>query len=147
MDRSGDQPPPDEATAGTQPPSPPAPDEAPVAWAPSQWELADRAAAERGVRNEARGTKVLEGIASVMGLAAVLFFGGVFAAIGSDEPLTAYEWGVVAGSIFGALLIGFVVRWIWVKVRGRGRVLSPWVLLIAVVVQLVNLSRDVAERT
>ena len=137
MDRSGDQPTPDEATTPTPPPVP---------WAPSKWELADRAAAERGVRNEARGTTVLEGIAWVIGLAAVLFFGGVFAAVGSDPSLTAYEWGVVAGSIFAALLVGFVVRWIWVKVRGRGRVLSPWIPLIAVVVLLANLSRDIAER-
>jgi hypothetical protein len=147
MDRSGDQPNPDQATAPTQSPAPPAPEEAPVTWAPSQWELADRAAAERGVRNEARGTSVLEGIAWVISLAAVLFFGRVFAAIGSDEPLSAYEWGVVAGSIFGALLVGLVVRWIWVKVRGRGRVLSPWVPIIAVVVLIVNLSRDIAERS
>jgi hypothetical protein len=121
----------------------PAPEDAPSAAQPVEWappEPATGPTPEGGPRSQAN--QVLEALAWIVGLLALLFFGRVYALLAGSEDLSAYEAGRVFGSIFGAVLIGVFVRWLIVKIRKRGRVLSPWILIIASLVLLLNLGRQ-----
>ena len=84
--------------------------------------------------------RVAETIAWVVGIVAVLFLGRI--ALLWNASLSSFEQGELVGKIVGAVLIGLVVRWIWVRLRKRGRVVTPWILLIATVVLALDLVRD-----
>lgn len=86
-------------------------------------------------------TRVLEAVAWIVGAAAVLFFGRIFAILNASPPLTAYEAGRALGTIGFAVLIGVFVRWLVIKVRHRGRLFSPWILLVAALVLVINLGQ------
>lgn len=85
--------------------------------------------------------RILEAVAWIVGIAAVLFFGRIYALLSGGGQLTAEEQGEVVGSVIGAVIVGVFVRWIVVRIRHRGRVLSPWILVVAVLVLLINLGR------
>jgi hypothetical protein len=86
-------------------------------------------------------TRVVEAVAWIVGAAAVLFFGRIFAIVNASPPLTAYELGRSVGTIVFAVVIGVFVRWLVIRVRRRGRLFSPWILLVAVLVLVINLGR------
>ena len=75
--------------------------------------------------------RVAEAIAWIVGIAAVLFLGRIFILLNDSAGLSGFQKGEVLGRVVGAVLVGLVIRWAWVKLRKRGRVLSPWILLIA----------------
>jgi hypothetical protein len=87
------------------------------------------------------GARLLEAAAWTVGVAAVLLLGRVLWLFDSDPSFTGFERGVIVGQLMGAVLMGFVVRWAWVKLRKRGRVRSPWALLVATAILAANLSR------
>jgi hypothetical protein len=75
--------------------------------------------------------RVAEAIAWVVGIAAVLFLGRIFILLNGSSSLSGFQQGEVIGRVVGAVVVGLVIRWVWVKLRKGGRVLSPWILLIA----------------
>lgn len=75
--------------------------------------------------------RVLEAVAWVIGIGAVLFLGRAFVLFNDSSSLSGFQKGELVGRIVGAVVAGVVVRWIWVKVRKHGRILSPWILLVA----------------
>ena len=85
--------------------------------------------------------RILEAVAWIVGIAAVLFFGRIYALLIGGGRLTAEEQGELVGFVIGAVIVGVVVRWIVVRIRHRGRVLSPWILVVAALVLLLNLGR------
>ncbi|HET9347368.1 MAG TPA: hypothetical protein VFO05_16870 [Candidatus Limnocylindrales bacterium] len=97
---------------------------------------AESAGADRPPTSAQRAVEV---IAWVVGMAAVLSFGRVFAALGASDEVTAREWGLITGSIVAALLIAVGIRWLLVKAGCARRVLSPLIPVIATLVLLVNL--------
>ncbi len=91
--------------------------------------------------------RIAENVVWVMGVVAVLFLGRIFVLIDPAAGLTGFERGQVVGRVAGAVFIGFVIRWVWVKLSRRGRILSPWVLVVAALVLGSQLSRDIAGST
>jgi hypothetical protein len=88
--------------------------------------------------------RIAEGTAWVVGILAVLFFGRAVLLVSPTARLTSLEQGELVGTILAAVIGGIVIRWLWVKLRKRGRVASPWVLLIATIALSINLVRDPA---
>lgn len=135
-------------------PSEPRPDATPDAGTPppapggSRWESFDPAKGDGGApRPPTRFSRVLEAVAWIVGFLALLFFGRVYAILAGSRSITAYEAGRVAGTILFAVLVGIFVRWLVVKVRRRGRLRSPWILVVASLVLLVGLGgRPIAAR-
>jgi hypothetical protein len=70
----------------------------------------------------------------VAGVAA-LFLVGLTRAMGPGGSAGLTPERIAASLTFVVVNLGlaFVVRWVWVSLRGGGRVLSPWVLAIAAV--------------
>ena len=57
---------------------------------------------------------------------------------GGSMELDPVGYGRVVGATIGAMLAGFALRWVWVRMRGGGRrVRSAWVLAIAAVWMLI----------
>jgi hypothetical protein len=81
-----------------------------------------------------------EVVAWIVGLAAVLFFGRVYAVLTGTRTMSPNQAGEIVGTLIGAVLVGVFVRWLFVKWRKRGRVISPWILVIATFVLLIGLS-------
>ena len=90
---------------------------------------------------ESRAGRFLEASAWIVGLVAVAFFGGVYPLLSGSRTYTAEEIGRIFGAITGALLIGLFLRWVVVRIRRGGRVLSPWILLVAVIVLVLTTIR------
>jgi hypothetical protein len=101
---------------------------------PVPWETTAQPAVEPPVADAARSTasKLLEAAAWIAGVLGLLFFGRVFAVLNGSRSLSAQEGGELFGAILGAVLLGVFVRWVVVRIRHRGRLLSPWILVIAV---------------
>jgi hypothetical protein len=78
-------------------------------------------------------------VAWIVAGAAVLFFGRVFRLL---TDVSAYDAGRILGAIGGAAIVGVAARWFVVKVRHRGRVISPWILVVAAFVLLIGLVRQ-----
>jgi hypothetical protein len=91
-----------------------------------------------------RTRRFIEAAAWVVGIVAVLFFAGVFGVLGGSQALTARGWGQLTGAIVGSVIVGLVARWLVVRIRRRGRVRSPWILVVAVLVLLLNPGRQPA---
>ena len=84
----------------------------------------------------------------MVGLGAVLFFGRVIPLLSGGSRVTPEFAGYVVGSIVGALLLGLAVCWFFARVLlKRGRVLTPWITVIAVVVLLVNVGQGIDTGT
>ncbi len=88
--------------------------------------------------------RIAENVVWVLGVVAVLFLGRIFVLVDPAAGLSGFERGQVVGRVAGAIFIGFVIRWVWVKLSRRGRVLSPWILVAAALVLGSQLSRDLA---
>lgn len=86
--------------------------------------------------------RALEIVAWIVGIAGVLFFGRLFPVLTGSRTVTAGEAGALAGSITAAVLIGVLASWLVVRIRRRGRVLSPWILVVAILVLLASLGRQ-----
>ncbi|HEX5015452.1 MAG TPA: hypothetical protein VFV72_15000 [Candidatus Limnocylindrales bacterium] len=92
-------------------------------------------------RPPSTASRVLRAIAWIVGIAAMLFFGRIYAVFLGGTELTAEQTGEVVGYLLGSLLIGFAVRWLFVRAgRGKG-LLSPWVPVVATFILLLNLGR------
>ena len=126
------------------PPVQPAEEPSEPARPPLDWAVDNLTAVQEPERPRSTASRVLEAVAWVVGVLAVLFFGRIYAVWSGSRTLTPYQWGEVTGTIFGAIIIGILVRWVVVKLRHRGRVRSPWILLIAAVFLLLNLGRQPA---
>ena len=86
-------------------------------------------------------SRVLRAVAWIVGIAAVLFFGRVYSLIFGGADPSAEQTGEAVGYLIGAILLGLVVRWLFVRAgRGKGLV-SPWVLVVASLVLLFNVGR------
>ena len=132
----GERPTPGGPRQGSEPPQAVPPEPPPlVAWTPEP-APAESLGADRP---QTPAQRTVEVIAWVVGIAAVLFFGRVFAALGASEEVSAEEWGRITGTIVGALLIAVGVRWLLVKAGRARRVLSPWIPVIATLILLVGL--------
>ncbi len=88
--------------------------------------------------------RIAENVVWVLGVVAVLFLGRIFLLVDPAAGLSGFERGQLVGRVAGAIFIGFVIRWVWVKLSRRGRVLSPWILVAAALVLGSQLSRDLA---
>jgi hypothetical protein len=98
-------------------------------------------AAQPADRPPTTASRVLRAAAWVVGIAAILFFGRVYSLIFGGADPTAEQVGEVVGYLIGATLLGLGVRWLFVR-AGRGKGLaSPWVLVVASLVLLLNLGR------
>jgi hypothetical protein len=86
--------------------------------------------------------RILEAAAWIVGILAIGFFGRVYAVVSGSRTLSAEEIGRLIGAIVGAIVIGLLARLLVVRIRRRGRVRSPWILVVAVLVLLLNLGRD-----
>jgi len=85
--------------------------------------------------------RVLRAAAWIVGIGAILFFGRIYLLIFGGAKPTAEETGEAFGYLIGAILLGLLVRWLFVRAgRGKGLV-SPWVLVVASLVLLFNLGR------
>ncbi len=114
------------------PPAPP-----PFAWGPR-----DESITRPTARPATRFTRAVEAVAWVVGIAAVLFFGRVYAILRGPMAPTSYEIGVVIGTIAAAVIVAALVRWVVVKIRGRGGLRSPWILVVAALILLVGVGRQ-----
>jgi hypothetical protein len=85
--------------------------------------------------------KVIEALAAFIGGLGIVLFGRLIQL--GNPNLSGFEKGSLVGYAVGAIVIGLVVRWVWVKLRKRGRVLSGWVFLIAALVLFISLLRGV----
>lgn len=121
---------------GTTPDETPPRAASPVDWQPLETMTAQPEAPP------SRTDRIVEGVVWVVGILGLLFLGRIGLLLNSSTTLSSFEQGQLVGTIVGALLIGLVVRWVWVKLRKRGRVRSPWIVLIACVVLLINLGRQ-----
>ena len=86
--------------------------------------------------------RTADAVVWVLGIVAVLFLGRVVLLVSPSAGLSAFERGQIVGRIAGAVFAGVVVRWVWVKLRKRGRVLSPWILVVATLLLVSALSRS-----
>jgi hypothetical protein len=75
--------------------------------------------------------RTAEAVVWALGVFVVLFLGRIALLFNPSLNLTAFERGEIVGGIFGALTLGVVIRWVWIKLRKQGRILSPWILVIA----------------
>jgi|GEM_PF-6980663 hypothetical protein len=113
-------------------PDPPAPPAAlPSGWQPPDWLIAAPVPPDPP---RTAATRTIEAIAWVVGGIAVLFFGRTLVLFNADASFSGFERGELVGYMVGAVLLGALFRWIFVRLRKRGRVLSPWVLVVATVV-------------
>lgn len=119
---------------------PPEDSPAPMGWPPQ--EVSTAPLAPEPPLTPAR--RALEAVAWVVGILGVVFFGRLLPVLTGSRTVTAYEAGGLAGSILVAVLVGVFVRWLAVRSRRRGRVLSPWILIVAILVLLLNLGRQPA---
>ena len=87
--------------------------------------------------------RIAEAVVWVLGIFVVLFLGRIALLFNPSVDLSGFERGEIVGRIFGALTLGVVIRWVWIKLRKRGRVLSPWILVIAALALGSSLARDV----
>jgi hypothetical protein len=63
-----------------------------------------------------------------------------------DAGSDAYEAGRAIGIVAGAIVIAFVLRFVWVKLRGGGPILrSGWVPLTAIVITVLSFASSVAS--
>lgn len=154
----GDRPTADEPQRDAEPPreTPPAlapatPAEPPplVPWAPETqasggWESIAASAQTAALdvdRPPTAAQRVVRAIAWIAGAAGILFFGRIYAVLMSREELTAEQAGEVVGSIFAAILIGVVLRWLVIRAGRAKGLVSPWVLVVACAVLLLNVGR------
>lgn len=107
-----------------------------------RWQPPD-ATASPSEPEQARKTtrRLVERILWVLGILAVLFFGRIIVVISPSTTLSSFERGTLVGTMVGAVLFGLVVRWIWVRVRKRGEVWSPWILVLATVLLVLSAVR------
>jgi hypothetical protein len=88
--------------------------------------------------------RAAEAVVWVLGVFVVLFLGRITLLFNPALDLSGFERGEIVGRIAGALTLGAVIRWVWIKLRKRGRVLSPWILVIAALALGSSLTRDAA---
>ena len=86
--------------------------------------------------------RILHGTAWVVGLFCLLFLGRALPILTGARTATPYAAGQVFGTILAAVLVGLFIRWVVVKVRRRGRLLSPWILVVAILVLLLGMGRQ-----
>ncbi len=86
--------------------------------------------------------RILHGTAWVVGTFCVLFLGRALPILTGSRTVTAYEAGQVFGTILAAVLVAVFIRWVAIKVRRRGRLLSPWILVTAILVMLLGMGRQ-----
>jgi hypothetical protein len=110
----------------------------PPAWTPAE-EAIRPADSERP---RTTGQRFLQAAAWIVGVLALGLFGRVYALFGGATNLSAEEIGRLIGSIVGALIIGLFVRLLIVRIRRRGRVRSPWILVVAVLVLLLGIGNQ-----
>lgn len=121
--------------SGTPEPAPVAAGGAPVlppGWQQPEWVIA------KPEPPPSIAVRVLEAVAWVVGILAVLFFGRTLWIFDPNFGTSGFEIGELVGLMIGAVLMGLFVRWLWVGFRHRGRVLSPWALLVAIALLAVN---------
>jgi hypothetical protein len=85
--------------------------------------------------------RVAETVVWIFGVVTVLILGRIFVLLDTTADLSVFERGEVVGRIAGALFMGWVIRWAWVRIRKRGRVISPWILVIAALALTSQLAR------
>jgi hypothetical protein len=78
----------------------------------------------------------------VVGILCLLFLGRALPILTEARTVTPYAAGQVFGTILAAVLVGLFIRWVVVKVRRRGRLLSPWILVVAILVLLLGMGRQ-----
>jgi uncharacterized membrane protein YczE len=78
----------------------------------------------------------------VVGIFCLLFLGRALPVLTGARTVTPYAAGLVFGTILAAVLVGLFIRWVVVKVRRRGRLLSPWILVVAILVLLLGMGRQ-----
>jgi hypothetical protein len=86
--------------------------------------------------------RVSDGVVWSLGIFTLLFLGRAWLLFDPAADLSGFERGQVVGRIAGAVLTGAVVRWVWVRLRKRGRVLSPWILVVATLLLVSSLTRS-----
>lgn len=86
--------------------------------------------------------RTAEAVVWALGVFVVLFLGRITLLVDPSVDLSGFERGEIVGRIAGALTIGVVIRWVWIKLRKRGRVLSPWILVIAALALGLSLARE-----
>jgi hypothetical protein len=106
----------------------------PPAWTPVE-EAIEPASVERPRTTVQR---ILEAVAWIVGVLALAFFGRASALLSGPRTLSAEEIGRLIGGIVGAVIIGLLARWLVVRIRHRGRVRSPWILVVATLVLLLG---------
>jgi hypothetical protein len=107
-------------------------------WTP----IEDAAVPANDERPRTLAHRVLVAAAWIVGILALAFFGRIYAVLNGSQTLTAEEIGRLVGSIVGAVVIGLFIRWAVVRIRHRGRVRSPWVLVVATLVLLLGVGNQ-----
>ena len=110
----------------------------PPGWTP----IAEAIGPADGERPRTTAQRILEAAAWIVGIVALGFFGRVYALLNGPGALSAEEIGRLVGSIVGAVIIGLLARWLVVRIRHRGRVRSPWILLVATIVLLLGVGNQ-----
>jgi hypothetical protein len=110
----------------------------PHAWTPIE-EAIEPPSSERP-RTTAQ--RIIEAAAWIVGVLALAFFGRVYALVSGPRTLSAEEIGRLVGGIVGAVIVGLFVRWLVVRIRRRGRVRSPWILVVAILVLLFRVGNQ-----
>jgi hypothetical protein len=114
---------------------------------PVAWQSPDPATEPPTPQRPVTATRrILEAAAWIVGILGLLFFGRVFAVLTGSRTLTPREMGEILGTILGAVLVGVFVRWLLVRIRHGGRVLSPWILVVAIAVLLIGLVQQGGAR-
>jgi hypothetical protein len=110
---------------------------------PPAWTPIEEAIEPAGVeRPRTTAQRILEAAAWIVGVLALAFFGRVYALLSGPRTLSAEEIGRLVGSIVGAVIIGLLARWLVVRIRHRGRIRSPWILVVAIVVLLFGVGNQ-----
>ena len=110
----------------------------PPAWTPIE-EAIEPASSDRP---RTMAQRILEAAAWIVGVLALAFFGRVYALVSGPRTLSAEEIGRLVGGIVGAVIVGLFVRWLVVRSRHRGRVRSPWILVVAILVLLLGVGNQ-----
>lgn len=141
MTRDQDGPPASPAPpASPTPPASPSPAGSWGGWQPSP----DPGIAREAEKPRTTWQRAAEAVVWVLGVFVVLFLGRITLLFNPSADLSGFERGEIVGRIFGALTLGVVIRWGWIKLRKKGRVLSPWILVIAALALGSSLTRDAA---
>jgi hypothetical protein len=135
--------------APTATPPPPAGDSQPlVAWDPPSTMPPDDVGSESGPSAPpSTAHRILEAAAWVVGIGGYLVVAWVYAMTYPTDDISSTEAGRFAGSLVGPVLFAVVARWVVVRLRRRGQVLSPWVPVLATLLLFITVVRVPTTQT